>query len=89
MPDMVAVIRPDQMTFGASEADDVRYCGDVYAGQTSEQGPYSFTVDVARSATATQVNTALVDAAVAACAIREVTVGLLDKKTLVGGAIGL
>jgi hypothetical protein len=86
MPDIVIVNHPELVAFGTDEAADVRYSCDVYAGQTSEQGPYNFTVDLPRGTLAAAVNAALIDAAVTACAVREITVGLLDKKTLVGGA---
>jgi len=89
MPDMIVVNRTDAITFGADEAADVHYSGDIYVGQTSEQGPYSFSVDVPRSALAATINAAIITAAVTACAARDITVGALDNKTLIGGAVGL
>ncbi len=54
-----------------------------------DSGALSGVAEVAWNALAAEVNAAIKDAAVQAAANAGYTVGALDKKTLIGGAVGL
>lgn len=69
--------------------------GVVYSGiarcsdMTKIDSQINWSVSVASDALADFTNTAIVNAAVAAALTAGVTVGALDRKTLVGAAVGL
>ena len=54
-----------------------------------EASSWGFDVNISMSALAANINTAIKDAAVAGLATVDITVGVFDKKTLFGGAVGL
>lgn len=71
--------------------DDLEYSGTCRcSGMDATDDSITWaTAAVAVGALATTVNTAIKDAAIAAAGVAGYTVGGLDKKTLLGGAIGL
>jgi len=74
----------------AGSGDNIRYSGSCrLSGMTPESEGVTWSVDVPPGALASTINTAIKDAAVAAAEAAEYTVGALDKKTLIGGAVGL
>jgi hypothetical protein len=58
-------------------------------GMTPEDMDITWSVDVDPGDLAATINDACKDAAIAAAEAREYTIGALDKKTLIGGAVGL
>jgi len=58
-------------------------------GMTSDNASINWNVQVAPGALAATVNTAIRDAAITAVGDAGYTVGALDKKTLIGAAVGL
>lgn len=61
-----------------------------YAGQSVSAGDIDWATSVPINALAATINAALVDAAVQAVFDMDaVTIGILDKKTIIGGAVGL
>lgn len=73
-----------------AESDDIRITG---VGRCTAMGlehpEIEWATDVAPGALAATINAAIKAAAIDAADLRGYTVGLLDKKTLLGGAVGL
>ena len=74
----------------ADSGDDIRIQGSCrLSGMTPADESIGWSVDVAPGALAAAMNSAIKDAAIAAAELAGYTVGALDKKTLLGGAVGL
>jgi hypothetical protein len=58
-------------------------------GMDPEDMDVTWSVEVDPGDLAATINAAVKDAAIAAAEVRGYTVGALDKKTLIGGAVGL
>lgn len=71
--------------------DDLVYTGHARcSGMAPETPDLGWNIAVDPGALATTINTAIKDAAIAvALSDNDITVGALDKKTIIGGAIGL
>lgn len=63
------------------------FCAGTQAATGSGGGSWSAVVPI--DALASTINAAIKDAAIAAAAGYEITVGAQDKKTIIGGAVGL
>jgi hypothetical protein len=87
--DIKIIVPTENPQFGPDEATEIQLSGQVFAGQASDQGPIPFVVNIPRSADAAATHAAILAAAIAACEIREISVGVNDKKTLISGAIDL
>lgn len=73
-----------------ASGDDVQYSGGARcSGMTSTDPTIEWLTSVDPGALAATVNAAIKDAAIAAAADAGFTVGALDKKTLLAGAVGL
>ena len=74
----------------ATSGDAIAYEG---IARVSGMGPsdpsISWFVDVSPNALAATVNQAIIDAAIDAVEAESYTVGILDKKTVIAGAVGL
>lgn len=70
--------------------DDIVYtCRGRCSGMAPEDVDLYFSAQVDPTALATTINAAIVAAGVAEAAVAGYTVGILDKKTIIGGALGL
>ena len=58
-------------------------------GMSAELGSVVWDVNVPANALAGTINSAIKDAAITQLELLEISVGALDKKTLLGGAVGL
>lgn len=76
---------------GSSEEAGVVYTGVAFCtGMDGNDSGITFQTDLLEHGVlASTVNAAIKDAAIAAAAVAGYTVGALDKKTLLGGAVGL
>lgn len=63
--------------------------GFAYCSDSGDQEEIPFTATVGWNATQAQVNTAITNAAIAAAEAAGHTIGLLDNRILVAGAVGL
>lgn len=88
MADIVINVRP---SLGAvTVGDDVEYSGVCrLSGMNATMESMEWTATASPGALAATVNAAIKDAAIAVAVAAGFTVGVLDKKTLLGGAIGL
>lgn len=87
MADIVILVRG----LGAvDEGDDVAYsCIARCSGMNNQVASIEFEATAAQGALATTVNTAIKNAAVTAAGVAGYTVGALDKKMILGGAVGV
>lgn len=79
-------------SIGAYDAvsTDVFYTGIARcSGMTSDDPSLSWNVQVSPESLAATINDAIKTVAIAVAAAAGITVGALDKKTLIGGAVGL
>lgn len=88
MADIVISVRPG---LGAVESgDDVEYSGICRCtGMDNEDPSIEWTATADPGALASTINQAIKTAAISAADIAGYVVGALDKKTLLGGAVGL
>lgn len=74
---------------GASSGS-INYNGNCRASSMTNSDPNLYwNIDVPATALALTVNAACKDAGIAVCAANGFTIGLLDKKTIIGSAVGL
>lgn len=74
----------------AQEGDDIRITGVARCtGMGLADPEIEWFAEVSPGALAATINAAIKAAAIDAAAVREYTVGALDKKTLLAGAVGL
>jgi len=74
----------------AETGDDVVISGFCrLSGMTQADDPIPWSVQFAPTTLAATINAAIRDSAIAAAEAEDFEIGLLDKKTLIGGAIGL
>jgi hypothetical protein len=83
MPDIVIAIT-DKPVFG-SETTFRLPCTAFVSGPAGEQAGYE--VEVSYASNAAQINSAIVDAAIAAYAQSGIIIGPSDKKIIMGGAV--
>lgn len=76
---------------GYETGDDVQYQGKARcSGMVAADPDVEWYANVSPSALAATINAAIKDAAIAAALDQQdITVGALDKKTIIGGAVGL
>lgn len=74
----------------APSGDDVLYSGSARcSGMSPSSEDITWSVSVAPNALAATVNDTIKDAAINAADVAGYVVGALDKKTVIGGAVGL
>jgi hypothetical protein len=84
MADIVIVVA----MYCGDEEDTIKYYGQARcSGMTLEDESINYEVHLPSTSSAVAINEAVKDAAVAAASVRGFTVGLLDKKILLGGAV--
>ena len=85
------VIQVTGVSAASTENDDLEYSGSARcSGWTAYDSTVFWTTDpVSTSALAATVNAEIKEAAIAAADVAGCTVGALDKKTVLGGAVGL
>jgi hypothetical protein len=83
MPDMLAVVKV--VTFGANQVADIRYEGEVFAGQTDQIGPIQWNCNMSRSASAGQAKTTIRAAVEQAVVAFGIAIAGSDQIMVVGG----
>lgn len=84
------VIRVTASAEPVPEGDDIYYGGVARcSGMDNEDPSINWSCEIAPTALAATVNNTILGAAVDAADIAGYTVGMLDKKTIIGGAVGL
>jgi len=88
---MASIVIFDVEVSGFSGTDDVSYSGRARcSGMAQNDSPLGWdTGAISPGSLATTVNAAIKDAAIASATDANFIIGALDKKTLIGGAVGL
>lgn len=86
MPDVVIVVEYTESPTESEPEGEVRFVCKVWY----EQGQYiPFNAYADFDASVSTMRSSILTAAVTAAALESITIGLLDKKTLIGGPVGL